>query len=336
MIHRLKALGVNILLGGCGPSLSLLKEAFPELESIVLPSYSFPYPEKPSRLGIKTLSRIPYMIGARKQEHRILDKLVNEGKVDASISDNRYGLFHEDIPNRIICHQVNVKLPESFKKYTGIFNGFHQRMLARFQEVWIPDYPNNILAGELSISNKSLSQIAFIGPLSRFSPIAESQNQSEFDATIILSGPEPQRSMLEEMVLQQIKPGWGRIMLIRGLPDNIRCNIYHNSLEIFNHLEPERLQEIIHNSKMIICRSGYSSIMDLYLMNSRAHFIPTPGQPEQEYLALHHEQKHCIPWSHQDNFKLADIIAKGGGRINKQSSTQNLCGEALEKFVSEI
>ena len=39
-------------------------------------------------------------------------------------------------------------------------------------------------------------------------------------------------------------------------------------------------------SKLLVCRSGYSTLLDLSVIQSRAILIPTPGQPEQEYLSL--------------------------------------------------
>ena len=56
---------------------------------------------------------------------------------------------------------------------------------------------------------------------------------------------------------------------------------------VYNFMSSEELQEYILKADEIICRSGYSSIMDLHALGKlkNATLIPTPGQSEQEYLS---------------------------------------------------
>jgi predicted glycosyltransferase len=53
-------------------------------------------------------------------------------------------------------------------------------------------------------------------------------------------------------------------------------------------------------ASVIICRSGYSSVMDLMKMKKRAILMPTPGQTEQLHLGLQMQKKGLCILQHQD------------------------------------
>ena len=53
----------------------------------------------------------------------------------------------------------------------------------------------------------------------------------------------------------------------------------------------KELNDLIKRSKVVIARSGYSTIMDLYALEKPAILIPTPGQSEQLYLSKHLRHK---------------------------------------------
>lgn len=67
------------------------------------------------------------------------------------------------------------------------------------------------------------------------------------------------------------------------------------------------LETTINSSKLIISRSGYTTIMDLAKLNKRAIFIPTPGQYEQLYLADILSKQKIIPNSTQDKMSKIDL-----------------------------
>ena len=70
------------------------------------------------------------------------------------------------------------------------------------------------------------------------------------------------------------------------------------------------LNTAILQSDLIICRPGYSTIMDLARLGKKAIFIPTPGQTEQEYLAEYFMEKGICFAQKQNDFNLQTAIDK--------------------------
>jgi len=176
----------------------------------------------------------------------------------------------------------------------------------RFKACWVPDCKGEEnLAGELSHPARIPGTLSYLGPLSRF---GNSQFDKQYDIGIILSGPEPQRSILEKNILGQLKVFTGTGVLVRGLPaKNINSSLIGN-VEVISHLPSSKLSMTIAQAGLVISRSGYSSIMDLVSLRKKAVLIPTPGQPEQEYLASYLHAKRMFYSIEQDQFDLGNIL----------------------------
>jgi predicted glycosyltransferase len=158
-------------------------------------------------------------------------------------------------------------------------------MLEPFDQIWVPDFaatPN--LSGALSHNVDLKNKLFFIGPLSRFDGLAKGSDS--ISLLIILSGQEPQRTELENIVLSQITDDMQSVVLVRGLPNRSEVmKVEQQNLKVYNHLPAQELERLIADSSIVLCRSGYSSIMDMAAMGKQVLLIPTPGQTEQEYLA---------------------------------------------------
>jgi predicted glycosyltransferase len=72
--------------------------------------------------------------------------------------------------------------------------------------------------------------------------------------------------------------------IVCGKPQE-QMTFQENDISIVTHLQDEALSKAIRNAEVIVCRSGYSTLMDLYALNRKAYLLPTPGQREQIYLA---------------------------------------------------
>nr|MBP6558208.1 glycosyltransferase [Flavobacterium sp.] len=59
---------------------------------------------------------------------------------------------------------------------------------------------------------------------------------------------------------------------------------------------------------MVLCRSGYTTVMDLAKLEKKAFFIPTPGQFEQEYLAKRYKRNGIAPYAKQDEFRIENLL----------------------------
>lgn len=222
-------------------------------------------------------------MSAVKAEHRWLQKNQEIYQWDAVISDNRYGLFHPQIRSVIITHQVNIKTGMG-GWVNKIVKRINQHYLHKFDQCWIPDQRGNInLAGELSHGSIPANAV-YIGPLSRFT---DSNKSNAGYLLILLSGPEPQRSLLEHILSAQLKGYDGTVKIVRGLPSETIKPVNTEGVEWFNHLPANELQDMIDSASLVVCRSGYTTVMDLVRLQKKAILIPTPGQAEQEYLAAY-------------------------------------------------
>jgi UDP-N-acetylglucosamine transferase subunit ALG13 len=261
--------------------LAFLQQEFPNLKTIVIPGYEVTYGDKGS--VIKLFYESVKFFNFIKEEHQNIDKIVEEHNIDMIVSDNRYGLYSEKAESIIVTHQLYPKAPIG----ESIVHDKIAKLLSNFNKVWIPDYEGeNNLSGDLSHLKPFNQNHKFLGPLSRFSTFGSAQGENlEFDVCAMLSGPEPQRTIFEKLIFKQIEKHKLKAVVVRGLPNET----LENDKMVFNHLPTKQLQEFILKSKVVVCRTGYSSIMDLATLGKKAILVPTPGQTEQEYLADYHK-----------------------------------------------
>ncbi|MGB4845561.1 MAG: glycosyltransferase, partial [Ferruginibacter sp.] len=266
-------------------------------------------------------------------EHRWLKKTVVRNKIDAVISDNRFGMFHAEIPCIYITHQLSIKTGNRFTD--RIAQKIHYRFINKFKECWVPDLKEEInLAGKLSHPVKfPHTPVKYIGPLSRFKKTDE---EIKFDIAIILSGPEPQRTVFENIILKDLQNCSGKVLLIRGLPENSAAlPVTRPDVQIHNHLPAEELNKAILQSALIISRAGYTTIMDLIKLQKKAILVPTPGQTEQEYLAAYLQQQKLFYYMLQEAFSIEGALKIAGSfSLCENSIPQNTYEAQLESFVN--
>lgn len=292
------------VLAGDGASFKLLRKEFPHLKNFQLPSYNIKYSKDPRFLKLKLAAQAPHIAKTISEERRITDKLVTEEKLSGIISDNRWGTFSSEVPSVFITHQINV-----FSGWSTFFSSkLQQKLIRNFVECWVPDTagePN--LSGRLGHFKNFSFPVKYIGILSRFEKV---KTPIKYDILALLSGPEPQRTLFENILLQELPKLEQKILLIRGVVENEKTTEEKGNIQIVNYLDTAELQQVINESEIVICRSGYSSIMDLIKLQKKAFLIPTPGQPEQEYLARRMLKKGFFPFCSQNDFtseKLNDL-----------------------------
>ncbi|RLF40848.1 MAG: glycosyltransferase, partial [Thermoplasmata archaeon] len=236
--------------------------------------------------------------------------------------------YNRRIPSIFISHQMRIMNPlriHMLEEGSELFNLF---FFKRFREVIVPDYRENDFSGNLSHNLKRIDEdkIHYVGILSDFKKIDLIKN---IDYLISITGPEPQRSVLEKKILSQIDDLNGNIVLTRGKTEIEENNLSEN-IKIYSYLSREDREEILNRSKMVISRSGYSTIMDLAVIGTKALMIPTPGQSEQEYLALYHHRKGTCYTVDQDNIILSE-------HIEEAEKTKGFPGDCnVEKTVENI
>ena len=333
IIRELLAAGYEVLLGATGKSAILLQAEFPHLTLLPLPGYGITYSKKKWSFISKVIAQIPKIQKAIKAENKWLQQTVLDHRIDAVISDNRYGLYHSLIPCFLVTHQLALK--------TG-FGAFADRIVQKklykyvnkFKECWVPDAAEGItLAGDLS-HPKILpnSKVSYIHYVSRFR--ASSPDGLTYYILILLSGPEPQRSVLEAILLRQANELKEPVFFVRGLPGDSVLPEVPNHITIVNHLPTQAMQPAMDGASYVVCRSGYSSVMDVVRMQKKAIMIPTPGQTEQEYLALHLMQNNialCLP---QSKFQLKNALSLAATFPYKMEPVFN--NDLLKKAVASI
>ncbi len=286
------------VLASDGSALELLRLEFPKLETIELPSYNISYSKKAKNFRAKLLMDSPKMLKAIKAEKKLVKKLVTDNLIDGIISDNRLGVFNKNIPSVFISHQLNVLSGST----SWLSSKLHQNFIKRFYECWVPDVQHEpSLSGKLGHLEKSSLEIKYIGPISRFTKKGASE---VYDLMVLLSGPEPQRTLLEEKLMTELKEFNGSVILVKGIIEAEQTCFKKDAMTIFNFLKSTELEKTINQSKIVLSRSGYTTIMDLAKLEKKAFFIPTPGQFEQEYLAKRFEDLWMVPSCKQDDFKI--------------------------------
>jgi UDP-N-acetylglucosamine transferase subunit ALG13 len=312
IIRDLTRRGYQVHLVGYGQSGQLLKTEFPHLPYHQLPGFEVVYNTN-GFLSVKLLLQLPAFIWHKQREKKLLKPLIAEIKPRYVISDNRYGLYHKQTTNIILTHQLNPAIPKLLTPFKWLVKTTIHYWIAKFDMCWIPDYADHRqLSGKLSAIPKKIKHAHFIGHLSRFActetplalPIPTLEVTTETSLTkspppspkvsftncellAIISGPEPQRTLFEKEIRTQLLASHKKGILVKGLVEQTQTCTTKGSIIEYNYLNSEQLKTTIAQCNMVICRAGYSSIMDLAVMNKTAILVPTPGQTEQLYLAQH-------------------------------------------------
>lgn len=286
--------------------------------------------------------QIPKILRAISGENKWLKAWADREKPSLIISDNRFGLHHTTIPSVYITHQLNIKTPARVAFLQPLLATLHNEAIERFTECWIPDFESPPgLAGDLSHSTRPRRNAKYIGPLSRFekrsAPIPVNQNSDDnFDLIVILSGPEPQRSIFEELILSQLPKTKLKALVIAGRSEEDSDEWVTDRVRLVSRMTSAALKDAIDHSSVVLSRPGYSTVMDLAVLEKRAIFVPTPGQTEQEYLGetLRTKPGYVVVEQHRFN------LGQAWQEIESKAGTPEVTGEftsfipLIERFLT--
>lgn len=305
IVRTLQETGHSIFIAGEAAQQNLLQNEFPTVSFLPLEGYRISYPSYKEKFKSKIALQLTKITAAVQRESRWLADMNRIHQFDAVISDNRFGLNHTSIPCIFITHQLRLRSGMG-KWIDEILQKLNYRYINRFDNCWIPDFEGEEnLAGELSHPLRLPQNFTYIGPLSRFNRTIP---DLQFDLVIVLSGPEPQRGLLEKKIISELKNFSGTGVFVRGIPGKIPDNSSIGRVKVFSHLPSDQLGVLISQARLVISRSGYSTIMDLARLRKKAVLIPTPGQTEQEYLASYLHSKKMFCTVAQEQFDLAMIF----------------------------
>lgn len=304
--------GDTCIIAGDEPTISILRTAFPKLKYLPLKGF------KPSVNGSRFQPllfalQIPTFLYWTICEHIQLKQIIKHNAIQLIISDNRYGLFHTKVKSVLITHQTNPYLGKTLNFLRTTLAFLLSRMINRFDMCWIPDDPSINLSGSLSNKRFIKIPIKHIGLLSRFSkttPVDEPHlSESLPDVVVILSGPEPQRTILERSLIAILSNSKLETVFFGAQPHltDLENTSSLSNIRIIKHGSDAQFKSYLESAQLVICRSGYSTLMDLVSLNKKALLIPTPGQYEQAYLAKRMEQRFGFKHIKQRDLTLLEI-----------------------------
>jgi uncharacterized protein (TIGR00661 family) len=328
IIDYLKNNGHNIHIASDGIALDFLKETYPDLVFHELPSYGIKY--KYTFMPLNIIEKGPRLIKTLFNEHRATKQIVKANQIDLIINDNRLACFHNEKPSVFISHQLTIPVRNrAFRKFT---NFLHHLFINKYDYCWIPDFKDtNNLAGDISYSTRKSPPKQYLGPLTTLKLIP---NREDLPLLIVLSGPEPQRSIFERKIINQASQLEESIVLVRGTNKSRSFDSTNKHLEILDLVDRNKLALLIQRAKRVICRSGYTSIMDFALNPKALYFVPTPGQYEQEYLAKHWFEKMRVPFCAQQNFNLKEAFENA--TLPKMNYPPTNYAKEIDKLLAKI
>ncbi len=302
--------GWDVHIASDGEALSFLKKEFQGLTYHDLPGYNVQYPYSSIVLNILR-SSFP-ILKTIKAELKKTKEICAAIKPELIISDNRFGVRHPSINSIFISHQINLKSNSRLLSFLG--TAINVNYINKFDKLWIPDFEDErSLAGELSTINTDSSRFIkikipyqYIGALTRFK---FEKVDKKYDIAVVISGPEPQRTKLEKLILKQVVEVDKKIIVILGRVGEYVAYEIGDNIIVKSYVLSSELNDIINSSDIVVSRSGYTTVMDLSLLGKKAVFIPTPGQTEQEYLAYYLKAKGLFYSQKQSEFNLREAIS---------------------------
>jgi predicted glycosyltransferase len=327
VIRHLLQQKYEVVIAADGRPFDFLREYFPNLEFICLPGFRVSYPAG-NKMALKMAAQSPAILFEIYKEHRRLKKIIRDYQVDIVISDNRFGIWSKKAYSVYLTHQLLIKTPETMKWAEPWLYRAHQWLISHYNECWVPDIPGGKnLSGDLSHQHPLPKNGYYIGILSRFENairlVKPADDKKATELLVMLSGPEPQRTIFENVILNELALyPQQNVVILQGLPGKLHQSSPLPGVVIFNHLPDEEIGQLIGRAGVIICRPGYSTIMDLVTLGRNAILVPTPGQTEQEYLARHLSADGIFYRMDQEGFRLS-LALQAGQKLVKSIDFQN-------------
>lgn len=334
LINEFTQNGYRVIVATEEPLTTWIKTEIPEIDTAIFSGPVIRYSSGARQLPA-LVKQLPAMIRGVFKETQRIKQLVIQYHPDIIVSDNRYGARCRNVKSVIITHQLMIKLPGYLRWLEGLLHQLVKWLVLRFDECWVPDNrPGHSLAGDLVHKYPLPANARLIGPLSRFDrerPSGKNYKQSFKNSIFaIVSGPEPQRTIMEALLRENMKNNKSTGTIVTGQPGK-RLKKSNPSISLLNHLPTDEMARQIVQHETIVCRSGYSTLMDMHILRKTAWLVPTPGQPEQEYLALFHSRQNTYHSIHQNQLTNHLFHPLPSLKIHSETGDINF-REALKSF----
>lgn len=300
LIHALQKEGHEVVSLSTGRALQLLKREAPDCQFLDIPDYPLFFTQ--NRMSVSRLLALsPRIFSAMHREHVLAEKLRKKYDLDMIVTDGRYGAFSKHIPSYWVSHQLRFISPGRFFPAELGAQFMHTLVQKNFVNVLVPDYEDESLSGDLSHNLRFMnkSKLNYLGVLSQ---VQKRDVKQDVDFFVSLTGGVPSGSSFERSVLSQLHKLPGKVVVTRGLPEAAGRVEERGHATIYGHLDREQQSEMMNRAKFVVCRSGYTTLMELAELNKRGYFVPTPGATEQQYLAKFHREQGTFDFASQKQF----------------------------------
>jgi UDP:flavonoid glycosyltransferase YjiC (YdhE family) len=337
VIRALEAAGCMVWLAADGRQRHLLESEFPHLQVLLLPGYNISYAGRFNFLLLA--SQVPGILHSIRSENLWLKEMQAKHGFELIISDNRYGLYHPEVVSVLITHQLQLHLAAPWGIFAGAARQMIYRLINRFSLCWVPDATDATasLSGKLGHpASMPGVPVRYTGWLTRFGKGTKLPAQPTPYILVVLSGPEPQRTLLEKILINQLSDVPVPTILVRGLPGESAKPVVPSHFEVHNHLPANELEALMQHCKVLIARPGYSTVMDAFALGVRCIFVPTPGQTEQEYLGERLKKSGQAVVYNQDSLKLEKALIQAN-KLQPQNLTNKISalGALLQNALTE-
>jgi len=331
LITRLLETGCEVAVVSTDRALSLLRrELGPHCEFFDWPDVPKPLARTARVFYTKMALSVPLVFRSILSEQRALQDLLRSRRFDRIISDNRFGVQSRRVDSYQIVHGLRAIAPRRNRQLELAVEYFSYSMLRRAKRIIVPDYEGEGLSGELShgLSFFEPDRLEYIGILAS---VRRRSVPVDVDYFVTISGPEPQRTILEELVLSQVDDLPGRVVVALGKPEEPFRLRKCGRAQVFSYLDRRQQENMMNRSRLIVSRSGYTTLMELVELGAQALLIPTPGQTEQEYLSWLHNSRGTYLSVQQHRLQLGRDVERA--RRFRGFNAPHLTDESVERFM---
>ena len=268
-----------------------------------------PLGRRPFWFYVRMSLAMPAVFWTFRKERRFVRAAVAAEGFDRIVSDSRYGICSPTVPSYYLVHSLRQIIPGRPRRLEKLVEYSQKRLLAGARTLLIPDDAEGGLAGDLChyLACSWTDRIEYIGIVASVRRLDVPQ---DVDTFVSVSGAEPQRTFFEQLVLEQAGQLPGRVVVALGRPERAGEVSSDGRVEVHAYMNRAEQERMMNRAKLVVTRSGYTTLMELAQLRRRALLVPTRGQSEQEYLAARLEglgQMHAVP---QGELRLVRDVAR--------------------------
>lgn len=334
LIQRMLDQGHDVTVVSCGRALSLLQQELRDRCAFL------EWPDLPHGLArsaplfyAKFALSLPLALRAIIAENRAVESLLTRSPYDRIVSDTRYGVRSPRVQSFQVSHGLRFIAPRRTQLLETMMDYIYFRCFGPSTNLIVPDFETDGLSGDLAHNPRFLAaeRLSYIGILSG---VRRQSFPTDIDCYVSISGPEPQRTILEKLILKQASQLPGRIVISLGKPEEAGQAWARGKLMVYSYVNRRQQQELMNRAKLIVSRSGYTTMMELAELGKPALLIPTPGQTEQEYLAALHRRRGTYYSVSQNRLNLPRDLSIAAGHPGFQPTHGT--DESVSRFMRII